>query len=292
MREFETRFSTALEEPRNSQSVHIDKKREVGIGELVFNKPSKFNMMDDKFFEEYALGLSHLIQDPEIRVILIWAEGSVFTAGLDLKFAATVFSSNESEPTLSTTERNLDLYKKIKTWQEALSLPTTSFKPVVAAIHSKCVGGGVDLISAADIRVCSADAEFSVKETQMAIVADLGTLQRLERIVSKTVARQMVFTGQPIDATTALRAGLVSEVFPDKQRLLEGARHICHKIALNSPLVVQATKKFLNLAETCDILTGLDHVALWNTAFLKSPDLLEAISAFLQKRKPNFKCKL
>jgi len=156
-------------------------------------------------------------------------------------------------------------------------------------VHGACIGGGMDLITACDLRLASADAVFSVRETRIAMVADVGTLQRLTRIVGDGAARELIFTGRDIDATRAKEIGLVNEVLPDAQALVARARAVAAEIAANSPLAVQGAKQVLGHAERRQIDANLDYVALWNAAFLHSDDLTEAMSAFMQRRPPNFR---
>lgn len=160
------------------------------------------------------------------------------------------------------------------------------------AVHGKCIGGGVDLMTAADIRLASKDATFTIAETKLAIVADLGTLQRLTRIVGRGHARELAFTASYISAERAAAINLVNHVYEDKEKLLVAARKMANEIADHSPLVVQGTKKMLAYSEDHTEAESLDHVALWNTSFLKSADLTEAVKAFLERRKPVFTCKL
>ncbi|MER3452761.1 MAG: enoyl-CoA hydratase, partial [Acidimicrobiia bacterium] len=150
------------------------------------------------------------------------------------------------------------------------------------------LGGGVDLICCADIRLAAADARFGVRETKMAIVADLGTLQRLPRIVGPGHVAELVFTGRDITAERAREIGLVNEVHPDVVTLHAAARELAGEIAANSPLVVQGAKQVLRAGRDLTVEQGLEYVALWNAAFLRSDDLTEAMRAFLEKRPPRF----
>jgi enoyl-CoA hydratase len=159
---------------------------------------------------------------------------------------------------------------------------------VICAIAGPCIGGGIDLASACDVRIASRDARFSVREVKVAIVADLGSLQRLPRIIGHGHTRELAFTGKDIDAERALRIGLVNDVLPDEASLLEHARAMAREIAANSPLAVQGAKEVLGYGEERRILDGERFVAVWNAAFLASNDLREAISAFLEKRDPRF----
>ncbi len=154
---------------------------------------------------------------------------------------------------------------------------------------SHCIGGGMDLITACDMRLASADATFSVRETKIAIVADLGTLQRLPAIIPQGHVAELAFTGKDIAAERARQIGLVNDVYPDAEALLEAAHALAREIAANSPLAVQGAKAVLRAGEGRIIEEALDYVALWNASFLHSNDLTEAVTAFMEKRTPVFK---
>ena len=157
-----------------------------------------------------------------------------------------------------------------------------------AAIHGWCIGGGVDLISAVDIRYASADAKFSVREVKLSIVADVGSLARLPYILSDGHLRELALTGKDIDAARAEKIGLVNEVLPDAEATLAAAHACAAEIAANSPLVTRGIKDVLDEQRTADVAASLRYVAAWNSAFLPSRDLKEGISAMFAKREPNF----
>eukprot|EP01116_Phalansterium_solitarium_P013773 TRINITY_DN31187_c0_g1_i1.p2 TRINITY_DN31187_c0_g1~~TRINITY_DN31187_c0_g1_i1.p2 ORF type:complete len:307 (+),score=98.82 TRINITY_DN31187_c0_g1_i1:99-923(+) len=272
-----------------SQFEYFRLDRNGPVAEIVLNRPAKMNVLDNQFFDELGRAVDTVQADPEVRVALLWAEGKVFTAGLDLKSAGSVFVSSGDE---SHAVQSLKLYHHVKQWQGALSKLHTGAKPVIAAVHNLCIGGGVDLVSWCDIRLASADAAFSIKETQIGIVADLGTLQRIQRLTSYGFAREMAFTGLPVSAERCLRFGFLNEVYPNKEELLKGARSMAEAIAANSPLVVQGTKVQLNYALEHTTDDSLQAAALWNSAFLQSEDLAEAMASFFGKRKPIFRNKL
>lgn len=161
-------------------------------------------------------------------------------------------------------------------------------KPVVAAVHGWCIGAGVDLITACDIRLAAADARFSVRETRLAIVADVGTLQRLPRIVGPGHAAELALTARGVTADRALAIGLVNHVLEDHDEVVAAAREMAAEMAGLSPLAVQGTKAILRHAQDHTVADSLDYVALWNTAFAGSNDLQEAFSAYLEKRPANF----
>jgi len=160
--------------------------------------------------------------------------------------------------------------------------------PVIAAIHGYCIGGGVDLVSACDVRLCDNLAKFSVRETKVAIVADLGSLQRLPKIIGAGHLAEMAYTGKDIDAPRALAIGLVNAVYGNSDEVLAGARALALEIAQNSPLAVQGTKAVLAANDGRSVDEGLEFVARWNTMYLQSNDLREAMMAFMEKRPPVF----
>ena len=160
--------------------------------------------------------------------------------------------------------------------------------PTIASIHGWCIGGGVDLISAVDIRYASADAKFSVREVKLSIVADVGSLARLPYILNDGHLRELALTGKDIDAARAERIGLVNDVFEDAEAALKAAHATAAEIAANSPLAVRGTKDVLDEGRTDAVAASLRYVAAWNSAFLPSKDLKEGITAMLQKRDPHF----
>jgi len=268
------------------QYLKIERTNEGKVMEIILNRPQKLNMVDHIFFKELDRALHEIEQDESVRVAIIWAEGNTFSAGLDLKAASATLAGSANE--VSKASHSKRFYRNVTEWQNVITHIEKCNKPIVAAINGVCLGAGVDLVSACDIRLVSKDASFSIKETQIAIVADLGTLQRIQKTTSKGFAREMAFTGDSVSAQRAFHFGFVNEVFETKDDLLKGARKMAENIAKNSPLAVQGTKIALNYAEQHTTQDALDQVTLWNTSFLHSDDLVEAITSFVQKRKPNF----
>ncbi len=258
--------------------------KDAGIAEVVLIGPGKGNAMGPDFWREMPALFAYLDRDEETRVIIIRGEGGHFSYGLDL---ATMTSSISPAGSNLAAERSrlLDLIGEM---QIACENIYRCRKPVIAAVTGWCIGGGVDVISACDIRLCSVDAKFSVRETKIAIVADLGSLQRLPRIIGDAYTRELAFTGKDIDATRALRIGLVSDVYENEAALLDAAKQLAREIADNPPLVVQGTKQVLNDCADKSIADGLRYVAVWNSAFLHSEDLVEAITAFRERRLPKY----
>ena len=280
------------------------------IARVVLCRGKKLNVMDLRFFQELRAAFDEVDQDEGVRAAVLTAEGRHFTAGLDLRAAAEMFFEDQSmlqkakiagaavmgmDPNGAVSERgmpamrNQQLHKIIIDWQGAITSLQKCRVPVIAACHGKCIGGGVDLITSADIRLATSDAVFSVKEVEVGIVADLGTLQRLTTIVGQGVAREFAFTASDVSASRAAQVGLVNDCsFASKEDLDEGALEMARRIASMSPLAVQGTKEVMNSAVTPQIDAGLANVALHNSAFLKSNDLLQAILAFVRKQTPDF----
>ena len=173
--------------------------------------------------------------------------------------------------------------------QQAFDRVESCRKPVVAAVSGWCIGGALDLIAACDIRLCSKEARFSLREVKVAIVADLGSLQRLPRVIGEGNARELALTGKDIAAERALRINLVNEVYETPAALLDAARQMAREIADNPPLVVQGIKRVMNYCSDKSVKDGLEYVAVWNSAFLQSHDLDEAMTAFRERRAPHFK---
>lgn len=267
------------------KSLRIEKNE--GVAELVLTGPGKGNAMGPDFWREMPEAIRSLDADDSVRVVLVRGEGKHFTFGLDL------MGMMESLGPLLTGEGNLALERLkllslIGDMQQATEGLARCRKPVIAAVHGWCIGGGMDLIAACDFRYCSQDAKFSLREVKVGIVADLGALQRLPRIIGEGHTRELAYTGGDVDAARALRMGLVNEVFPTPEALLEEARATAKRIAENAPLVVQGAKQVMEYCADKSIADGLRYVAVWNSAFLQSHDLAEAFSAFAERRPPHF----
>lgn len=265
-------------------SLEVDRRGPVA--EITLRGPGKGNALGPDVWRELPAVVEVLDADPEVRVLLLKGSGDHFTYGLDLKGMMP-----DLGPHLAGTQlagQRLVLLELIERLQRAVDALERCRKPVVAAIWGWCIGGGVDLVSAVDIRVCSEDAMFSVREIQLAMVADLGTLQRLPRIVGQGHARHLALTGEDFDAAHAARIGLVTQVYPDREATLEGARAVAERVASLSVVATQGVKRILNWSADHSSRDGLAYVAAWNAAFLQSEDLGEAIAAFSARRSPRF----
>lgn len=257
------------------------------VAEVTLLGPGKGNAMGPDFWRELPVVFRALDDDPEVRAIVLTGSGANFSYGLDLPAMMSAWAPVLAGDALAGPRTAL--LKDIRRLQDGVTAIAATRKPVIAAVSGWCVGGGVDVIAAADVRLASADAKFSVREVKVAIVADLGSLQRLAGIIGEGHLRELALTGKDIDATRAERIGLVNDVCPDAESALTAARSMAEEIAANPPLVVQGVKEVLSVGTEQRIADGLRYVSAWNAAFVASKDLGEAVQAFLERRKPDFR---
>jgi enoyl-CoA hydratase len=270
-----------------TQSDVLTVERDGHVATLWLDNPDARNAMGPAFWTDLPVVVGELGADDGVRAIVLAAKGRHFTAGIDLgMFGAAVGGDGDRGSAVARRRRFLDEVKRL---QASITAVADCPKPVIAAVHGACIGGGIDLISACDIRLCSADATFSVRETRMAMVADVGTLQRLPKVLTAGDLAELVYTGKDIDAERARTIGLVNHVHHDHDTVVKAAQAMAAEIAANSPLAVQGSKAVLRRGEALTVEQGLDLVALWNAAFIQSDDLSEAVTAFFEKRPPAFK---
>lgn len=255
-----------------------------GVAVVHLTGPGRGNMMGLAFWAELPQVFAALDADPEVRAVVLAGAGSHFSTGLDVQEVLGSWLKRLGPGAPAQAAQRTELLGIIRSLQEAISAVAACRKPVIAAVHGWCIGGGVDLISAADVRLASADAQFSIREARLAIVADVGSLQRLRGIIGEGHLRELALTAKDVPAERAERIGLVNDVYADQDSLMAAALEMAGEIAANSPLAVAGTKAVLNEDREETIARGLRHVALWNTSFLHSEDLLEAVAAMTERR--------
>ncbi|MCB9726998.1 MAG: crotonase/enoyl-CoA hydratase family protein [Deltaproteobacteria bacterium] len=243
--------------------------------------------MAPAFFDDLGAMMAELAADAELRAVVLRGSERCFSYGLDLPATFREHGALFSGGGLAAPRT--ELLRLIRRWQASMTTVAELPVPVIAAVHGHCIGGGLDLISACDVRLASADATFSLREARVAIIADLGSLQRLPPIIGQGHTRQLAFTGADIGAERARTIGLVNDVYADRQALDVAARALAAEIAANPPLTVRGIKEVLAYGDGRPVRDGLEYVAAWNAAFLQSEDLGEAVSAFMGKRPPAFK---
>jgi enoyl-CoA hydratase len=262
---------------------HIEIERDGHVATLWINRPEKLNAMSADIWRDIPAAMAEIDADDSARVVILAGRGPAFTVGIDIELLSSLQPGAGSR-----AETSMNLFRTIKELQRTASCFPQSPIPVIAAVHGYCLGGGMDLITACDIRVASEDATFAVRETRMGLVADVGSLQRLPSIVGPGHTAELAYTGKDIDAARASKIGLVNDVLPSPDAALQAARKTAGEIAENSPLVVQGIKQALAGNEGETVEQALDKAAHWNAAYLISDDLTEAITAFVEKRKPDF----
>jgi enoyl-CoA hydratase len=256
------------------------------IATVTLNRPDKINAMNLAMWHEIRKAFQWIDATPEARVAVLQGEGKSFTSGIDLQMMMGLGAQiqNDCDGRMRESLRSviLDL-------QDTLSSLERCRKPVLAAIHGACIGGGIDLITCADMRYCSADAYFSIKEIDIGMVADVGTLQRLPKLIGDGMARELAYTGRRVEAAEAREMRLVNRVFESREALNAGVREIAATIAAKSPLSIRGSKEMLMYARDHSVADGLNYVATWNAAMLMSDDLQKAMMNGMSKQTPKFK---
>lgn len=275
---------TVAELPTDMVSLRVSVTGQVA--EVTLLGPGKGNAMGPDFWRELPEVFTALDVDPQVRAVVLTGSGEHFSYGLDLPAMMPSFSPLLGGDALARPRT--DFRDELRLMQAAVNSVADCRKPVIAAIAGWCIGGGVDVTAAADVRLAAADARFSVREVKVAMVADLGSLQRLSGIIGEGHLRELALSGKDIDAGRAERIGLVNDVYDDREAVLTGAHALAREIASNPPLVLRGVKDVLDEQRRPRIEAGLRYVAAWNSAFLPSKDLGEAAQAFFEKRPPEF----
>tara|TARA_B100000945_G_scaffold284014_1_gene253383 strand:- start:854 stop:1666 length:813 start_codon:yes stop_codon:yes gene_type:complete len=256
------------------------------VAEIEINRPEHANAIDDELW--FAIGncFSELNENKSVRVCIISGVGSNFTSGIDLNYLKHL--SQEIDNFTCEGRKREFLRNKIIRLQASFSQIESCRKPVIAAIHGGCIGAGLDLISACDVRYSTKKAVFQIKEIDLGITADVGTLQRLPHLIPQGIVRELAFTGRKFFGNEAKSLGLVNNCYEDKKDMITEVRKIAGQIASKSPLAIRGVKEMLIYARDRSVASGLNHVATWNSAMLLSSDLEESIMALMQKRDPNY----
>jgi enoyl-CoA hydratase len=262
----------------------FDVEVEDKVGYLTLCRPEDLNTLVPQFWSELPEIVERLSADGGVRVLVLSSTGRHFTAGMDLAVFADEAAVDVADPGRGALRRA----QNIRRMQASITVLETARLPVIAAIQGGCVGGGIDIASACDLRYATADAFFVVQETNIGITADLGTLQRLPKLIPDGIAREMIFTGRRLPAARAYEVGLVSEVFADAAAMAAGVREIAGEIAAKSPIAIWGAKELIVHARDHGVADGLRLTASWNAGSLQAPDIAEAITARAERRTANF----
>ncbi|XP_064293491.1 delta(3,5)-Delta(2,4)-dienoyl-CoA isomerase, mitochondrial [Phalacrocorax carbo] len=268
---------------RSFETLRVTQERD-RVLHVELHRPEKRNAMNVAFWREMVECFQDIARDSSCHAVVVSGAGKIFTAGIDLVEMGSVFMGVEGE---DVARKAWNLRQKLREYQETFSVLEKCPKPVIVAVHGACIGAGVDLISACDIRYCTQDAWFQVKEVDIGLAADVGTLQRLPKIVgSQSLVNELAFTARKMMAPEAQSCGLVSRVFPDKATLLEGALDVAAAVAARSPVAVQGTKVNLLYSRDHPVPESLRYMATWNMSMLQTDDILKSVQAAMEKKGP------
>lgn len=261
------------------------------IAHVVLNRPDKRNSMNPAFWRELPELINDINDNAKARVIVISSTGPHFTSGLDVSaFAGS--GSGEAVDAEAKKTRQLQagtaFYENVLSMQEAFNCLENARIPVLVAIQGGCIGGGVDFISACDMRYATEDAFITVFETNIGMTADVGTFPRLVKLIPEGYVREMAYTGRKVTAQEAQQMGLINHIYKDEAAMLEGVMAIAREIASKAPLAVFGCKRMINYARDHSTQDGLDYIAIWNASHLKIEEIQEAMQANAEKRPGNF----
>ena len=261
----------------------LDVSIEDKVATVCLNRPDKANSMNDAMWRELQTCFEWLDSEPGVRAVVLAGNGKHFCAGLDLTMFGTLLSDSPDP-----ARRAEALRRTILRLQDNLSAIEKCRVPVLAAIHNTCIGGGVDMTCCADMRYATEDAYFAIREIDIGMTADVGTLQRLPRIVPDAIVRELAYTGRTMDAEEAREAGFVNRVFEDRETMLREVHGIARSIAKKSPLAIRGTKEMLLYARDHPVAEGLNYIATWNAGMLSEQDLQAGIQAQAEKKPAHY----
>lgn len=256
-----------------------------GVAHIVLSRPDELNTMIPEFWSELPQIVDEISDQGRARVIVLSSTGRHFSAGMDLSVFTTGMGG--SEPSEIGRQRAALRYNVLHL-QRAFSCLEEARMPVLAAVHGGVVGGAVDLVTAADCRYATADAWFCIQEINIGMTADVGTLQRLPKLIPDGIVRELAYTGRRMSAARAAEVGLVNQVFDDHEQLLSGVHEIAAEIAAKSPLAVHGTKQAVLYARDHSVEESLRQIALWQTGMFQPTDMMESFAAQTEQRDGRF----
>ena len=262
---------------------------EDNIAHVVLNRPNKRNSMNPDFWRELPLIIKDIDQGARARVIVLSSTGPHFSAGIDVtSFAGVVAGQQPDDRKKQRLQAGAAFYDNVLLLQDSFSCIENCRIPVLAAIQGGCIGSGVDLVTACDIRYASEDAFLTIFETNIGMTADVGTFPRLVKLIPEGQVREMAYTGRRVSAIEAKQMGLINEVYPDQETMLDSVMAIAAEIASKAPLAVYGCKRMINYARDHSTADGLDYIAIWNASMLKLEEIQEAMAANAEQRPGDF----
>ena len=258
------------------------------VGNLVLSRPDELNTMSRDFWVELGEVLEVINKDSDIRVVVMSSTGKHFCAGMDLNAFTNGVDNIPDSKKPDHARIGEAVYRVAKELQEYISTLEKIRVPVIAAIHGGCIGGAVDMVTACDIRLASDDAFFCIQEINIGMAADVGTLQRLPKIIPDSKMREMAYTGRRMYAEEAKEAGLVSGTYGSQEELIEAANKLASEIASKSPVAIYGLKAVMNYSRDHNVNDSLEYNALWSGAMLSQKDMTEQMTANMEKRDATF----
>jgi enoyl-CoA hydratase len=264
---------------------------EDGIAHIVLSRPEKRNSMIPSFWEELPAIIRDIDDNARARVIVISSTGPHFSSGLDVNAFSAIGDAGDGDPEAAAMKRRtagLRFYENVRRMQEAFTSIERCRMPVLAAIQGGCIGGGVDLATACDMRYATEDAFLTVFEINIGMTADVGTFPRLYKLIPEGVARELAYTGRRMPAGEAVAVGLVNRIYDDHEAMLSGVMEIARDIAGKPPLAIHGCKRMANYARDHSTADGLDYISIWNASMLQHEEIMEAMQANAEKRPGRF----
>ena len=260
------------------------------IAHIVLNRPEKRNSMITAFWDELPLVISALEQDDSVRVIVISSTGPHFTAGIDTAVFASNETPNEDPREVEHQKRRhgARFYDNVLRMQRTFNCLEECRVPVLAAIQGGAIGGGVDLITACDMRYMSKDGFLTIFEINIGMTADVGTFPRITKLIPEGIARELAYTGRRMGAEEAQNIGLVNAVFDTHEELLAGVMEIAREITKKAPIAIYGSKRLITYSRDHSTADSLDYISIWNASMLNSAEVREAMSAASEKREGDF----
>ena len=258
------------------------------VGHIKMNRPEKRNSMIPSFWRHLPEIVDGFSSSGEVRAIVLSSEGPHFCAGMDLEVFANDDTIGPGGSSGHRSRRNERMRSTVLKLQDTFSSLERARMPVLCAIQGGCVGGGIDLVSAADMRYATRSAFFTIAEINIGMTADVGTLQRMPKLVPDGIVRELAYTGRRWSATEALAAGFVNALYDDHEAMIEGVMEIAAEIATKSPIAIWGTKRTVNFTRDHSVAESLEFIANWNAAMFDTDDMGEAFAAQVEKRDPDF----
>jgi enoyl-CoA hydratase/carnithine racemase len=258
------------------------------IAHIILNRPEKRNSMIPAFWDELPEIIKDIDDNTRARVIVISSTGPHFTSGLDVSSFMKAESDDPKEQRAARIRAGSDFYATVKNMQDSFTSLEECRIPVIAAIQGGCIGGGVDLITACDMRYATEDAFITIFETNIGMTADVGTFPRITKLIADGIARELAYTGRRMPAAEAKDAGLINKVYANQEEMMKNVMAVATEIAGKAPLAITGCKRMMNYSRDHTVADSLDYIAIWNASMLQREEIFEAMKANAEKRPGDF----